>query len=95
MLRGFGKALIGRGLCAPHEACGSRPAPVQQRSEDTRILLEPAAALGDLGAQMDLAHCLMRERYGVRHILTGILLAFDAARKAVAIVAPEYEPASM
>jgi TPR repeat protein len=57
-----------------------------QRLEEARILLEQAAALGDLGAQMDLAHFLMRGRYGMRRIPGGFLLAFDAARKAVAFV---------
>lgn len=55
------------------------------RLEEARVLLEQAAAQGDLGAQIDLMRLLLRGRFGPRRIPSGLRLCFDTGRKCEAL----------
>jgi uncharacterized protein len=50
-----------------------------------RALLEQASALGDLGAQIELAHLFVRGRFGWQRIPSGIRLVLVAAKKVFAL----------
>jgi len=61
------------------------PPRTPSRLEDARVLLEQAAAQGDLGAQIDLMRLLVRGRFGLRRIPSGLRLCFDTGRKCEAL----------
>ena len=63
-----------------------------ERLEEVRILLEQAAGQGDVGAQLELAHFLVRGRYGLHRIPAGIRLGLDAVKKAAAFVDRDTPP---
>lgn len=52
-----------------------------ERSEEARVLLEQASALGDLGAQWDLSRYMVRGRFGWHRIRQGFQLGLDACKK--------------
>ena len=57
--------------------------------EEARVLLQQAAAQGDLGAQIDLMRLLLRGRFGLRRIPSGLRLCVDTGRKCEALLRTE------